>query len=82
MENIIKIGTVELTEAEADRLYEEGKYIVTYSKIYQLHRGGRGYPHVYGQQVYHSKGMTRRGRFHALTGKEVNDLVGYPLVIE
>ena len=80
MENIIRIGTVELYESEAKRLYDERKYIVTYSRIYQLNYGGRPYPHVYGHEIYASRGMTRRGRFFALPGAEVNRLVGFPLV--
>ena len=79
-ESIIKIGSAELYESEAERLYEAGKYIVTYSCIYQLQRGGRAYPHVYGLKIYSCKGMTRRGRFYALSANEVNDLVGQPLV--
>ena len=80
MENIIKIGTVELYESEANKMYEDGMYIVTYSKIYQLMKGGNGYPHVYGREIYHKPGMARRGRFHVFSAADVNDLVGHNLV--
>ena len=33
---IVKIGSVELYEDEARKLYEEKKYIVTYGGVYQL----------------------------------------------
>ena len=47
---IVKIGRVELTEEEAQKIYEEGKYIVAASKIYQIHYSrNAGY---YGSVVY------------------------------
>ena len=79
MEKIVRIGGVELYESEALKLYQEEKYIVTYSRIYQLFYSA-AQKTVYGQEIYHQKGMTRRGRFYAMDGKSVNDLVGYSLV--
>lgn len=78
---VIKIGNVELTEKEAWELYENKMYIITYSKIYQLHYS-QAQQKVYGQEIYHQKGLARKGRFHKLTAKEINHLVGYQLVIE
>ena len=72
MEKIIKIGPVELYESEAERLFNEGRYIVTYSKIYQLvKRAGR----VCGHVIFTTKGMTRRGRYFALTERDVAALM-------
>lgn len=79
--NIIKIGSVELTEDEAFKLYEENKYIITYSKIYQLFYS-QAQKRVYGQQIYYSKGMCRKGRFFVYTGEEINHLLGFKLVNE
>lgn len=72
---IIRIGTVELTEQEAQQYYDDGKYIVTYSKIYKLVRTARN-PEIHGHVVYTAKGMTRRGRFFAMDAATVNHLVG------
>ena len=87
MQGIVKIGPVELTEKEAERLYGEHKYIVTYSKVFQLFHGGKSYPHVYGQVIYEKPtkdgvGLARRGRFYALTGAAVNSVLGFSLVNE
>lgn len=85
MDNV-KIGTVELTETEAEKLYSEGKYIVTYSKVYQLFysKAMRG---VYGQLIYlkptrYGVGLVQRGRYIAATAKEVNKILGFPLLNE
>ena len=77
--NIVKIGNVELTMEEALKYYSEGKYIVTFSKIYQLFYS-QAQKKVYGQVIYSSKGMTHRGRFFAYSGAEVNHLIGINLV--
>ena len=85
MANIIRIGRVELTEDDARKLYEEGKYILTYSKVYAVcYSKNAGY---YGHEVYRTTtkgcgGMCRRGRFHALTAAEVNNILGYKLLQE
>ena len=79
MEKIVKIGNVELYESEAMRYYQENKYIVTYSHIYQLFYSA-AQQKVYGNSIYYCKGMTRRGRFYIFDGAEVNRLVGANLV--
>ena len=73
---IVKIGRVELTEEEAQKIYEEGKYIVAASKIYQVHYsknagwcGSVVYKEPYG------KAFTRRGRFYVMGGEEVNRML-------
>lgn len=76
---IVRIGGVELTPEEAERYYLEGKYIVTYGCIYQLFYSA-AQKRVYGQVIYRSQGMTRRGRFFAMGAETVNHLVGFDLV--
>jgi len=78
---IIKIGSVELTKEEAEKLYESGKYIVTFSRIYQLHYSN-AQKRVYGTEIYRQQGMARRGRFYAMDAKTVNHLLGFALVNE
>lgn len=79
MANIIRIGSVELTEEEALRMYEKKLYIVTYSNIFELHYSD-SLKRVCGRQIYHEPGLARRGRFHAISGEAVNRLVRFPLV--
>ena len=81
-ETIVHIGPVELYASDAEKLCADGKYIVTYSRIYQLFPPTAGYPYVKGQEIYYSRGLAKRGRFHALTAADVNRLVGSPLVRE
>lgn len=79
--DIVKIGSVELTPAEAVKLYENNKYIVTLHAIYQLfwsNAQGR----VYGSRVWYDKHarLTRPGRFFALSAAEVNNVLGFELL--
>ena len=81
---IVKIGNVELTEAEALRLYEEGRYIVTGRKIYALHYSN-AQRRVYGSVVYQQPKrrpmpLVARRRFHALCSADVNRLIGAELL--
>ena len=80
-ENIEKIGNVELTRSEAEQLYSENKYIVTYSRIFQIFFS-ETQNSFYGHELYYKPGMAGRGRFYALTGKEINNLLGFALVNE
>ncbi len=74
-----RIGRVELTPEEAERYYQEGKYIVTYGCIYQLFYSV-AQKRVYGTVIYRQAGMTRKGRFFAMDAETVNHLVGFNLV--
>ena len=82
-ERIYKIGPVGLTEAQAREIMDQGRYIVTYSSVYQIHYSpNAGY---YGQKLHQRPqkggiGYARRGRFYALRGADVNRLVGARLV--
>ena len=81
MEKIVKIGNVELYESDALKLYQSGRYIVTYSRIYQLFYSA-AQKRVYGTEIYYQKGLCKRGRFHTLTGSDINKLVKMKLVKE
>ena len=73
---MVKIGSVELTLEEAKRLFDEGRYIVTFSKIYKIVPRGNTF---YGKSVHTGHGMTRRGRFYAMTAETVNNVFGLQL---
>lgn len=67
---IIKIGNVELTDEEVQELYAEKKYICTYSAIYQI-MYSQAQRRFYGSKLF-SMGLAGRGRFYALTAKQIN----------
>lgn len=84
--DIVRIGPVELTLEDAQKMYEEKKYIVTYTKIFSI-KYSQAQKRFYGLCMYTydrkgGPGMTRRGRFYALPACEVNRLVGYNLILE
>ena len=78
---IIKIGSAQLTEVETLKIYNENNYIITYSKIYQLHYS-TAQRTIYGSVIFTQPGLTKRGRFYIFTAAEVNNLLGYKLVNE
>lgn len=62
---IIKIGTVELLPNEVEDIYTNGKYIVTYSRIYEVVKTPRGAYKgvVVGKKKPGAVGFMRKGRF-------------------
>ena len=80
MREYIKIGPVELFIEDAEKLYNEKKYILTSSKVYAIcYSKCIGY---YSAQIHHKPkaGYTRPGRFHAIDAKTVNDILGFELL--
>lgn len=71
-----KAGRVELTEEQAYKIYNDKKYIVTSYGIFQPFYSQAG-NQVYFQQISIIKGLAKRGRFHTLTGDEINHVLGY-----
>lgn len=80
---MIKIGSIELTETEAEALYTTGKkYLVAYTRIYVIeYSRNAGY---HGRVIYRSpnkgENFTRRGRFFAYTASQVNHLLEFNLL--
>lgn len=80
---VVKIGRVELFPEEAQEAYERGLYIVAFRLVYQVNYSA-AQRFYYGQQVYYSPAampLTRRGRYIAISGPEVNRLIGHELLI-
>lgn len=75
-----KIGGVELTEKEVAEIYESGKYIVSYSGVYQVNYSNSQQRYTY-IHVIREKGIVSRGRFHVLTGAQINDILGKEILI-
>lgn len=80
---MVKVGRIELSEAEADRYYASGKrYFVNNSSIYSLsYSTNAGYN---SRPIYKSPSgsLTKRGRFFAYDAMQVNHLLGYKLLNE
>ena len=80
---MVKVGRIELTEAEADRYYMSGKrYFVNNSSIFALsYSTNAGY---HSRPIYRSPSglLTKRGRFFAYDAAAVNHLLGYKLLNE
>lgn len=75
-----KIGGVELTEKEVAEIYESGKYIVSYSGVYQIgySNAQKCYTYIH---IIREKGIVSRGRFHVFTGTHINSILGKEILI-
>ena len=71
-----KVGRVELTEAEAWKIYNEKKYICTSTAIYQGFYS-KAQNQVYFVKIADYKGIARRGRYYTLTADHINRIMGY-----
>lgn len=71
-----KAGRVELTKEQAYKIYNDKKYIVTSYGIFQPFYS-QASKQVYFQKISIIKGLVKRGRFHTLTGSEINHILGY-----
>lgn len=72
------IGGVELPREEAEMTYSRKLYIVAYTGVYQI-LFSQAQDRYRGQKVYSEKGLSRRGRFYAMTAPQVNELIGKDL---
>ena len=89
MKEACKVGPVELWKEDAEKLYNEGKYILTNSAVYQIcyspnYDNGNYYGLRLDESVLYKPrgGYCRPGRFHALTAKEINNVLGFTLLNE
>ena len=81
MERIVKVGSTELTEQEAEKIYEEKKYVVNYSGVYAIHYS-MAQKQCYSRKVIDCKGMAKRGRFYIMTAETVNHIIGKKVLNE
>lgn len=85
MKEACKVGPVELWKEDAEKLLNEGKYILTPSAIYSIqYSPNYDNGNYYGQRIHYKPraGYCRAGRYHALTAKEINDVLGFTLLNE
>lgn len=78
---VIKVGSVEFTESDLEKIYEEKKYVVTYSGVYAIHYSIAQKRH-YGIKILYCKGMAMRGRFYIMTAEEINHIIGIKVLNE
>ena len=78
--DIVKIGNVEMYESEARELYENNKYILTYSKVYAVDYS-IAQQKFYGRIVF-NQGGAKRGHHHIMSAKEINHLFGKTVLLE
>ena len=78
---IVKIGNVELTKKEAEKIYQEQKYVCSYVGIFQICYS-QAQKTFYGQKVINYKGYAKRGRFYIQSAKEVNRVLGQKILVE
>ena len=71
MNKTIKIGNIELLEDKIAKIYEENKYICTYTGIFQVFYS-QAQKQYYGQKVIDYKGYTKKGKFYIQTAKQIN----------
>lgn len=83
MENKVycKAGRVELTKEDAEKIYNNKKYIVTSYAIFQPHFS-QAQNRYYFSKIADIKGMAKRGRYYTLTAKEINHVLGYKYLRE
>lgn len=71
-------GRVQLTKEQAERIYNEKRYICTSTAIYQPHFSqAQPKQQIYFTKIADYKGLARRGRYYALTAEEINHIFGY-----
>ena len=68
-------GTVECTEQEVQKWYEEGRYLVTYNGVHQIFYS-QAQQTYYTHPIIYKNGMVCRGRFFAMKAEHVNKLLG------
>lgn len=70
-------GRVELNEEDAFKIYENKKYIVTSYGIFQPeYHDNQPEQHITFRKISNIKGIAKRGRYHTLTGDEINHILG------
>ena len=81
MERTVKVGSTELTEQEVEKIYEEKKYVVSYSGVYAIYYSTTQ-KQYYSRKVIDCKGMAKRGRFYIMTAETVNHIIGKKVLNE
>lgn len=78
---IVKIGNVELTKEEAQEIYREGKYICSYTGIFQINYS-QAQKRFYGQKVIDYKVYASKGRFYIHSASQINKVLGRKILRE
>ena len=74
-------GRVELSKEEAYTIYENKRYIVTSYGIFQPQwHNNQPEQRVTFHKISDIHGIAKRGRYHCLTGDEINHILGCELL--
>lgn len=78
---VVKIGNVSMFKGEAKKIYDDKKYVCSYTGIYQVHYSV-AQKSYYGHKVINYKGYARRGRYYIQSAKEINNVLGKTILNE
>ena len=79
--DFFKIGTSEISRECLAKLDLSNNYVCNYSGVWQVFFSNADNIY-YGVKVVSHKGFAERGRYHILTGKEINHILGKKILIE
>lgn len=78
---IIKIGTTELTRDAVSKIYDDEKYVVNYSGVWQICYS-MAQNQYYGLKVISYRGLSKRGRFYVMSAGDINHVLGQEILAE
>lgn len=76
----MKLDNMEITPFLAESAYSEGKYITTHSGVFHV-MYSTAQKTFYPMKVF-SPGLAKPGKIEFMTAKEINDRLGYKLLVE
>ena len=75
---MIKVGSTELSNDEAMRIYADCLYVVNGSGVWQMmYSENAGF---YGIRLVKRRGLTQKGRFYLMRVESVNTLLGRKVI--
>jgi len=76
-----KIGTSELLRESLEKMDISNEYVCNYAGVWQVFFSAANNS-FYGLKVISKKGFAKKGRYHILTAKTINDILGNKILIE
>lgn len=77
----VAFGNLSLDERNVAKIYNDGKYVVTYSGVYQVHYSSSQNLY-YGVKIIEYTGIVKRGTYAILSAKEINEFIGKKILNE
>lgn len=79
--DIIKAGSTQILKEDAEKIYNENKYICNYSGIFQPFKSADN-TQIYFKKIIDCKGYAGRGRFYVQDAKTINHVLGENIIME